>query len=95
MGHCQGEVKGYINLDEFHNIVQKYEEEISCYQKALGLTKSMEDEDALTEQIVQNIETVKVMDELKKEEQKLMKLTKKMVTNRGKPNERRVSFAAE
>ena len=53
----------------------------------------MEDEDALTRQIDQNIETVKeaikVMDELKKEEQNLKKLTRDMVVARGTPRERK------
>ncbi|KAF8411665.1 hypothetical protein HHK36_004223 [Tetracentron sinense] len=93
IGHCQGEAKGYINLGELHYRVQKYEEAILCYQKALDLAKSMEDEDALVCQIGQNIETVKeavkVMDELKKEEQNLKKLTRTMVMARGTPGERR------
>ncbi|KAM1601259.1 hypothetical protein EV1_025321 [Malus domestica] len=49
--HCQGEAKGYINLGELHYLIQKYEEAIHCYQKALELAKSMEDEDALLRQI--------------------------------------------
>ncbi|XP_050205266.1 protein TONSOKU isoform X2 [Mercurialis annua] len=78
--HLQGEAKGYINLGELHNRVQKYEDAIRCYQRALSLAKSMEDEDALAKQINENIETVKkaikVLDELKKEEQQLKKLTR-------------------
>ncbi|KAM1189653.1 hypothetical protein ACFX2J_025302 [Malus domestica] len=91
--HCQGEAKGYINLGELHYLIQKYEEAIHCYQKALELAKSMEDEDALLRQIDQNIEMVedarKVMDELKKEEQNLKKLTRDMAIARGTPRERK------
>ncbi|CAN6572828.1 unnamed protein product [Malus baccata var. baccata] len=91
--HCQGEAKGYINLGELHYLIQKYEEAIHCYQKALELAKSMEDEDALLRQIDQNIETVeearKVMDGLKKEEQNLKKLMRDMASARGTPRERK------
>ncbi|XP_010247270.1 PREDICTED: protein TONSOKU [Nelumbo nucifera] len=91
--HYQGEAKGYINLGELHYRVQKYEEAINCYQKALKIAKSMEDEDALVDQIGQNIETVKeaikVMDELRKEEQNLKKLTRAMAMARGTPGERK------
>lgn len=93
IGHCQGEAKGYINLGELHYRVQKYEEAILCYHKALNLAKSMEDEDSLASQIDQNIETVKkamkVMDELKNEEQNLKKLTRNMITAKGTPGERK------
>ncbi|XP_059431459.1 protein TONSOKU-like [Corylus avellana] len=93
IGHCQGEAKGYINLGELHYRVQKYEEALRCYQKALELAKSMEDEDALAKQIDQNIETVKeaikVMNDLKKEEQKLKKLTRETATAKGTPRERK------
>jgi len=93
IGHCQGEAKGYINLGELHYKVQKYEEALRCYQKALDLAKSMEDEDALAKQIDQNIETVKeaikVMNDLKKEEQKLKKLTRDMAIAKGTPRERK------
>ncbi|KAM0957343.1 hypothetical protein TB2_025096 [Malus domestica] len=91
--HCQGEARGYINLGELHYLIQKYEEAIHCYQKALELAKSMEDEDALLRQIDQNIEMVedarKVMDEPKKEEQNLKKLTRDMAIARGTPRERK------
>ncbi|KAJ0098287.1 hypothetical protein Patl1_27847 [Pistacia atlantica] len=93
IGHCQGEAKGYINLGELHYRVQKYEEAILCYHKALNLAKSMEDEDSLVSQIDQNIETVKkamkVMDELKNEEQNLKKLTRNMVSAEGTSGERK------
>lgn len=93
IGHCQGEAKGYINLGELHYRVQKYEEAILCYHKALNLAKSMEDEDSLASQIDQNIETVKkamkVMDELKNEEQNLKKLTRNMVNAKGTSGERK------
>lgn len=93
IGHCQGEAKGYINLGEVHYRTQKYEEARSCYEKALGLAKSLEDEDALVRQINQNIETVKeavkVMDEIKKEEQKLKKLKRDIASARGTLHERK------
>ncbi|KAL4020376.1 hypothetical protein IC575_019150 [Cucumis melo] len=93
IGHCQGEAKGYINLGELHYRVQKYDEAIHCYRKALHLAKSMEDEDALARQVDQNISTVKeamqVMVELRKEEQNLKKLMREMVTARGTPRERK------
>lgn len=91
--HRQGEAKGYINLGELHYRVQKYDEAIHCYQKALELAKSMEDEDALVRQIEQNIETVKeavkVMDEIMKEEQHLKKLSRSMEKARGTAGERK------
>ncbi|XP_057495942.1 protein TONSOKU isoform X1 [Actinidia eriantha] len=93
IGHCQGEAKGYINLGELHYRVQKCEDAILCYEKALKMAKSMEDEDALANQICQNIETVKeamkVMDELKKEEQNLKKLIRNMPMARGTASERK------
>lgn len=93
IGHRQGEAKGYINLGELHYRVQKYDDAILCYQKALDLAKSMEDEDALVGQIDQNIttvkEAVKVMDELKKEEQILKKLTRKTADVKGTSEERK------
>ncbi|XP_012572250.2 protein TONSOKU [Cicer arietinum] len=93
IGHCQGEAKGYINLGEVHYRNQKYEEARSYYEKALALAKSLEDEDALVRQINQNIETVKeavkVMDEIKREEQKLKKLKREMATAKGTLHERK------
>ncbi|KAK2656121.1 hypothetical protein Ddye_009173 [Dipteronia dyeriana] len=93
IGHCQGEAKGYINLGELHYRVQKYDEAILCYQKALDLAKCMEDEDALVSQIDQNIETVKeamkVLDDLGKEEQNLKKLTRNIVAAKDTPDERK------
>ncbi|TYG95255.1 hypothetical protein ES288_A11G253500v1 [Gossypium darwinii] len=93
IGHRQGEAKGYINLGELHYRVQRYDEAILCYHKALDLAKSMEDEDALVAQIDQNIKTVKeainVMNDLKKEEQNLKKLKRNMVIAKGTPQERK------
>lgn len=93
IGHCQGEAKGFINLGELHYQVQKYDEAIHCYQKALDLAKSMEDEDDLVRQIEQNIKTVKeamkVMAELMKEEQHLKKLSRNMEIARGTAGERK------
>ncbi|KAL5053290.1 hypothetical protein RYX36_033972 [Vicia faba] len=92
IGHRQGEAKGYINLGEMHYRTQKYEEARSYYEKALALAKSLEDEDALVRQINQNIETVKeavkVMDEIKGEEQKLKKLKRGIASARGTLHER-------
>ncbi|XP_016500301.1 protein TONSOKU isoform X2 [Nicotiana tabacum] len=93
IGHCQGEAKGYINLGELHYRVQKYDEAMKCYEWALKLAKSMEDEDALISQANQNIEIVKeacrVMDEIKKEEQNLKKLAREMEIARGTEGERK------
>ncbi|KAH1097108.1 hypothetical protein J1N35_014029 [Gossypium stocksii] len=89
IGHCHGQAKGYISLGELHYRVQKYDEAILCYQKALDLAKSMEDEDALVAQIDQNIKTVKeainVMNDLKKDEQNLKKLKTNIVIAKGTP----------
>ncbi|XP_042495456.1 protein TONSOKU [Macadamia integrifolia] len=91
--HYQGEAKGYINLGGLHYRLQKYAEANMSYQKALEKAKSMEDEDALVEQISQNIEIVKeairVMNDMKSEEQNLKKLSRTMTTARGTPRERK------
>ncbi|KAL0332700.1 UNVERIFIED_CONTAM: protein TONSOKU [Sesamum calycinum] len=88
-----GEAKGYVNLGELHYRIQRYAEAIASYQKALDLAKSLEDEHALADQIGKNIETVreamKVMDELKKEEQNLKKLERNTEMARGTENERK------
>ncbi|XP_068667550.1 protein TONSOKU [Aristolochia californica] len=93
IGHLQGEAKGYINLGELHYRVQKYDEAKRCYKKALDIARCMEDEDALVDQINQNIETVnearKVMEDLKIEEQKLRQLVRKTAAAKGQPAERR------
>lgn len=93
IGHCQGEAKGYINLGELHNRVHKYGDALLCYQKAIDLAKSMEDEDALVRQIDENIEIVKgfinITDELKREELNLKKLVRGMSTAKGTPTERK------
>ncbi|KZV53838.1 protein TONSOKU [Dorcoceras hygrometricum] len=93
IGHLQGEAKGYINLGELHYRNQKYNEAISFYQKALDLAKSLEDEDALVDQIDGNIDTVreamKVIDDLKKEEQTLKKLERYTGMSRGTDDERK------
>ncbi|CAM8953727.1 unnamed protein product [Rhodiola kirilowii] len=93
IGHYQGEAKGYINLGELHYRCQKYEDATSCYQRAHTLANSLEDENALNLQIDQNIDTVnaamKVMDELKKEEQILKKLIRNLVMERGTSTERK------
>ncbi|KAL4562394.1 hypothetical protein LXL04_034596 [Taraxacum kok-saghyz] len=93
IGHCQGEAKGYINLGELHYRVQKYEEATLCYQKAMKLAKSMDDEHALANHVDQNMEIVKeatkVMEDLKKEEQNLKKLTRNMALAKGTSGERK------
>ncbi|XP_022884500.1 protein TONSOKU [Olea europaea var. sylvestris] len=93
IGHRQGEAKGYINLGELNYRNQKYNEAIFSYQKALDLAKSLEDEDVLADQIDTNIEIVreamKVMDELKKEEQNLKKLERSTEMARGMAAERK------
>nr|KYP67832.1 Protein BRUSHY 1 [Cajanus cajan] len=93
IGHIQGEAKGYINLGEVHYRTQKYEDARAYYEKALGLAKSLEDEDALVRQIEQNIETVreavKVMADIKKDEQSLKKLKRDIASARGTPHERK------
>ncbi|MCD7454990.1 hypothetical protein HAX54_026718 [Datura stramonium] len=93
IGHCQGEAKGYINLGELHYRVQKYDEAMKCYEWALKLAKSMEDEDALISQANQNIEIVKeackVMDEIKIGEQNLKKLAREVEIARGTKGERK------
>ncbi|CAI9099028.1 OLC1v1035784C3 [Oldenlandia corymbosa var. corymbosa] len=91
--HCQGEAKGLINFGELHSKVQRYDKAISCYQKALQLAKSMEDEDALVSQIEENIEMVeaamKVANELKKDTQNLKKIERNVENSRGTPLERK------
>lgn len=91
--HPQGEAKGFINLGELHYRVQKYDEALLCYQKALDIATCMEDEDTLVDQINQNMCTVKeaakVLEELKKYEQKLKKLTRTLSEARGTSNERK------
>ncbi|XP_051140221.1 protein TONSOKU isoform X2 [Andrographis paniculata] len=93
IGHCQGEAKGYVNLGELHYRTQKYNEAIASYQKALDLAKSLEDEDALVDQIDQNLETVreamKVMEELRKEELNFKKLERNTEFARGTERERK------
>ncbi|KAJ8504389.1 hypothetical protein OPV22_005275 [Ensete ventricosum] len=91
--HLQGEAKGFINLAELHHRVQKYDDAIRCYHKALDMAKCMEDEDALVNQINQNIKTVKeaakVLEELNKDERKLKKLMRSTSDARGTSNERK------
>ncbi|VAI61758.1 unnamed protein product [Triticum turgidum subsp. durum] len=92
--HIQGEAKGFINLGELHSRIQKYGDAKLCYEKALQITKGLEDEDALVDQIHQNIETVtkaaEVLEELKKDEQKLKKLVRDTSDARGTSNERKL-----
>lgn len=93
IGHLQGEAKGFINLAELHHRVQKHGDAIHCYQTALDTAKCLEDEDVLLNQINRNIETVKkaskVLEELKKDEQKLKRLMRIICDARGTANERK------
>ncbi|EPS65129.1 hypothetical protein M569_09649, partial [Genlisea aurea] len=91
IGHLQGEAKGYINLGELNYRTQKYTEAIASYQKASDIAKSLEDEHTLSDQIHQNIQTVseavRVMNELKQEEQNLKKLERKTEISRNEEAE--------
>lgn len=93
IGHCQGEAKGYINLGELHYRVHKYDDATLCYQKAMKLAKCMDDEHALVTQIHENLhvmkEATKVMEDLRKEEQNLKKLSRNMATAKGTSGERK------
>uniref|UniRef100_A0ACD5YV70 Uncharacterized protein n=1 Tax=Avena sativa TaxID=4498 RepID=A0ACD5YV70_AVESA len=92
--HLQGEAKGFINLGELHSQVQKYEDAKLCYNRALNIIKDLEDEDALVNQIHQNIETVtkaaEVLEELMEDEQKLKKLVRDTSSARGTTKERKL-----
>nr|CAB3451284.1 unnamed protein product [Digitaria exilis] len=92
--HPQGEAKGFINLGELQSRVQKYREAKLCYNRALTIASSLEDEDALVEQIKQNIETVtkanEVLEELKKDVQKLKKLVRDTSNARETSKERKL-----
>ncbi|XP_047972805.1 protein TONSOKU isoform X4 [Salvia hispanica] len=93
IGHCQGEAKGYINHGELHYRNQSYEEALASYKKALELARTLEDEVALTEQIHQNITTVReamrVMSEIRTEELNLKKLERNTEMARGTESERK------
>ncbi|XP_026420817.1 protein TONSOKU-like isoform X2 [Papaver somniferum] len=95
IGHRQGEAKGYINLGELYYQDQRFEDTKLCYQKALDIARSMEDEDALVNQIQENIGIVetamRVWDDMGKEVQNLKKLSRNTGTAiaRGKPDERK------
>lgn len=93
INHIQGEAKGYINLAELHYRTQKYDDALLCYGKASTLAKSMQDENALVEQIEQNIKTVKkatkVLEELREEELMLKKLSAEMTDAKGSSEERK------
>ena len=93
IGHPEGEAKGFINLGELHFQMQNYEDAVHCYHKALKIASSLQDEDALINQINQNINTAKeakeVLDELKIEELKLRKLARATSEARGTGSERR------
>ncbi|KAI3883378.1 hypothetical protein MKX03_009611 [Papaver bracteatum] len=96
IGHRQGEAKGYINLGELYYQDEKFEDTKLCYQKALDIARSMEDEDVLVNQIQENLGIVetamRVWDDMGKEVQNLKKLSRNTGTTiaRGKPDETRV-----
>lgn len=93
LNHVIGEAKGYINLAELHNKNLKYDDALLCYGKASSLAKSMQDENALVEQIDHNIKivkkSIKVMEELRVEELVLMKLSAEMTDAKGTSEERK------
>ncbi|XP_021728098.1 protein TONSOKU-like isoform X2 [Chenopodium quinoa] len=93
IGHRQGESKGYINLGELFCKVQKFDQTLRCYQMALKLAKSLEDEFALARQIEENIrivkEYIKVMEDIKTEEQNFKKLRRSLNTAKGTSSERK------
>ncbi|KAK9678734.1 hypothetical protein RND81_11G230100 [Saponaria officinalis] len=93
IGHLQGEAKGYINLGELCGKIQKFDDALRSYQKALELANSLEDEDALSAQAKDNIrvveEFIKVMDDIKKDEQNLKKLNRNLIIAKGTSRERK------
>ncbi|XP_024026928.1 protein TONSOKU [Morus notabilis] len=93
IGHRLGEAKGLMNLGVLYYKNHKYDEALKIYRIACNLAKQLEDEDLLVNEIDQNIESAKeamiVMDEVKKEEQNLKKLTRDMSTAKGTPRERK------
>ncbi|MCL7045211.1 hypothetical protein MKW94_020017 [Papaver nudicaule] len=95
IGHRQGEAKGYINLGELYYQDQRFEDTKLCYERALKIAKSMEDEDALVNQIQENIKIVDiamgVLADMGKQEQNLKKLTRNTGTAiaKGKPDKRK------
>eukprot|EP01018_Ginkgo_biloba_P028501 Gb_06807 [translate_table: standard] len=91
--HPQGEANGLINLGVIHFKLQKYENALQCYNRALRIACSLEDEDALIQHIKQNIRTTeeaqKLMNDLIKEEQHLKKLARIAIAVKGTAAERR------
>lgn len=82
--HPQGEANGLINLGLIHYKLQKYEDALLCYNKALRIAHDLEDEDALVQNIKINIQTTeeakKIMNDLVQEEQHLKKLSRSVST---------------
>lgn len=93
IGHCLGEAKGLINYGVLCYKTQKYDDALKSYRIARNLAKQLEDEDSLVNEIDLNIESAKeamnVMDEIKKDEQILKKLTRDLTNARGTPRERK------
>ncbi|KAH9316665.1 hypothetical protein KI387_025292, partial [Taxus chinensis] len=78
--HPQGEANGLINLGLIHYKLQKYDDALLCYKRALRIANKLEDEDALVKSVKVNIESteeaLKIMGELVQEEQQLKKLAR-------------------
>ncbi|KAH7429280.1 hypothetical protein KP509_09G039700 [Ceratopteris richardii] len=66
--HPQGEAKGFINLGEMHFKRQRYEDATRCFERALHIAQSLEDEDDLVLTAQKNLNVVK------EAEEKLLKL---------------------
>lgn len=81
----QGEAKGFINLGEIHFKRQKYEDANRCFERALQIAKSLEDEDDLVLTARKNLEVVGQAEEkilkLTVGEQQLKKLQRKRTTD--------------
>ncbi|KAI5077372.1 hypothetical protein GOP47_0007196 [Adiantum capillus-veneris] len=79
--HPQGEAKGFINLGEMHFKRQRYEEATRCFERALTVAQSLEDEDELVSTAQRNLDVVAEAEEkllqLTVGEQQLKKLQRK------------------
>lgn len=93
IGHCNGEAKGYNNYGLLNYKTFKYTEALECYRKASILARMMEGNESLLEEIDTNAESAKeakiIMNDIKKEEQNLKKLTRDVANASGKPEERK------
>ncbi|MCO5592485.1 hypothetical protein L7F22_046488 [Adiantum nelumboides] len=79
--HPQGEAKGFINLGEMHFKRQRYEDATRCFERALTIAQSLEDEDELVSTAQKNLDVVCEAEEklltLTVGEQQLKKLQRK------------------